>query len=83
MIIKIREKKDGEVDELRYARNTIREQDAWRAEYLNEARYWANMFVELHNGLKEYVEVMATEPDEFILLSKVYHDLKRILGDEE
>jgi hypothetical protein len=33
--------------------------------------------------LREYVNVMATEPESLIPLSKVYHDLKRILGDEE
>ena len=38
---------------------------------------------EIAHHLRQYVEVMATEPDEFILLSKVYHDLRRILGDEE
>ena len=37
---------------------------------------------ELEKHLREYVEVMSTEPDELIPLSKVYHDLRRILGDE-
>ena len=37
---------------------------------------------ELEIHLREYVDVMATEPDELIPLSKVYHDLRRILGDE-
>ena len=32
--------------------------------------------------LREYLDVMSTEPDELIPLSKVYHDLRRILGDE-
>jgi len=32
--------------------------------------------------IREYLNVMKDEPDEYILLSKVYHDLRRILGDE-
>lgn len=39
------------------------------------------MTVEDH--LREYLDVMATEPaDSLIPLRKVYHDLRRILGDE-
>ena len=34
------------------------------------------------NHLREYVKVMKDEPDEYILLSTVYHNLRRILGDE-
>lgn len=32
--------------------------------------------------IREYLSVMKDEPDEYILLSKVYHNLRRILGDE-
>lgn len=32
--------------------------------------------------IREYVKVMKDEPDEYILLSRIYHDLRRILGDE-
>ena len=32
--------------------------------------------------IREYLEVMKDEPDEYILLSRVYHDLMRILGEE-
>ena len=38
--------------------------------------------MELDHHLREYLKVMKDEPDEYILLSKVYHDLRRILGDE-
>lgn len=38
---------------------------------------------EVKRNLREYVEVMASEPDGIIPLSKIYHDLRRILGDEE
>ena len=34
------------------------------------------------NHIREYLKVMKDEPDEYILLSRVYHDLRRILGDE-
>ena len=37
---------------------------------------------EIIQHIKEYLSVMKDEPDEYILLSKVYHDLRRILGDE-
>ncbi len=37
---------------------------------------------ELKRNLREYLNVMKDEPDEYILLSKVYHDLRRIVGDE-
>ena len=32
--------------------------------------------------IREYVKVMADEPDEWIKLREVYHALKRMLGDE-
>ena len=32
--------------------------------------------------VREFLKVMKDEPDEYILLSKVYHDLRRMLGDE-
>jgi len=37
---------------------------------------------EIIKHITEYLNVMKDEPDEYILLSKVYHDLRRILGDE-
>ena len=37
---------------------------------------------EIVDHIREYLKVMKDEPDEYILLSKVYHDLRRILGDE-
>jgi len=37
---------------------------------------------DLEAHLREYLDVMSTEPESLIPLSKVYHDLKRILGDE-
>jgi hypothetical protein len=37
---------------------------------------------ELEQHLREYVEIMKDEPDEYILISEVYHHLRRILGDE-
>jgi len=37
---------------------------------------------EIIKHIREYVKVMKDEPDEYILLSKVYHDLCRMLGDE-
>ena len=37
---------------------------------------------EVVKHIGEYVKVMKDEPDEYILLSKVYHDLRRMLGDE-
>ena len=37
---------------------------------------------EIVNHIREYLKVMEDEPDEYILLSRVYHDLKRILGEE-
>jgi len=37
---------------------------------------------EVTQHLREYVSIMATEPESLIPLSKVYSDLRRILGDE-
>lgn len=37
---------------------------------------------EIIKHIREYVNLMKDEPDEYILLSKVYHDLRRMLGDE-
>ena len=37
---------------------------------------------ELRKHIREYLNVMKDEPDEYILLSKVYHDLRRMIGDE-
>jgi len=38
--------------------------------------------IELEQHLREYLKVMESEPDEYILLSTVYHHLRRMLGDE-
>ena len=39
---------------------------------------------ELQRHLREYLDVMATEPaEELIPVKNVYHDLRRMLGDEE
>jgi hypothetical protein len=39
---------------------------------------------ELEQHLREYLSVMADEPaEELIPVKNVYHDLKRMLGDEE
>ena len=38
---------------------------------------------ELEEHLREYVEIMSTEPDEYILLSEVHNHLRRILGDDD
>ena len=32
--------------------------------------------------IREYVKIMEDEPEEYILLSTVYHNLRRMLGDE-
>jgi len=37
---------------------------------------------EIINHIREYVDVMRDEPEELIKLSRVYHDLRRMLGDE-
>ena len=37
---------------------------------------------EIVKHIEEYLNIMKDEPDEYILLSKVYHDLRRIIGDE-
>jgi len=37
---------------------------------------------DLEHHLREYVEILADEPDGYIKLSQVYHHLRRILGDE-
>ena len=37
---------------------------------------------EIIKHIREYVAVMKDEPEEYILLSTVYHNLCRILGDE-
>jgi len=37
---------------------------------------------EIIKHIREYVEIMRTEPEEYILLSTVYHNLRRMLGDE-
>ncbi len=40
--------------------------------------------VEIVDHLREYVSVMADEPaNQLYLFSKLYHDLNRILGNEE
>jgi len=36
----------------------------------------------LEQRLREYLSVMEKEPDAYIKLSTIYHNLKRILGDE-
>ncbi len=33
-------------------------------------------------NIREYLEVMANEPDGYIRMSEVYHTIRRILGDE-
>ena len=33
--------------------------------------------------IREWVDIMKDEPEEWIKLSEVYHSLKRMLGDEE
>jgi len=45
--------------------------------------YQGGTMKELEQHLREYVHVMSTEPDALIPLSKIYHDLRRILGDEQ
>ena len=32
--------------------------------------------------IREWLKVMESEPEEYILLSTVYHNLRRMLGDE-
>lgn len=32
--------------------------------------------------IREYLEVMKNEPEGYILMSKVYHSIRRMLGDE-
>ncbi len=50
--------------------------------YLNlETKYVAHL-IEIKYHLRDYLEVMKDEPDEYILLSKMYQDLRRIIGDE-
>ena len=36
----------------------------------------------LERALREYLSVMESEPDAWVKISKIYHDLKRVLGDE-
>tara|TARA_B100000029_G_scaffold509210_1_gene597857 strand:+ start:1128 stop:1337 length:210 start_codon:yes stop_codon:yes gene_type:complete len=38
-------------------------------------------FLETH--LRAFIEVMADEPDQYIKMSTIYHNLKTILGDED
>ena len=38
---------------------------------------------ELEYHIREYLDVMKDEPDEWIKVSQIYHDLKRMLGDED
>ena len=39
---------------------------------------------ELEYHIREYLDVMKDEPaDELIKVSQIYHDLKRMLGDED
>lgn len=40
------------------------------------------IYYEQLKHIREYLKVMKDEPEEYILLSKVYHDLRRMLGDE-
>jgi len=37
---------------------------------------------ELERHLREYLDIMANEPDGYIKISEVYHHIRRILGDE-
>ena len=37
---------------------------------------------EIIKHIREYLKVMKDEPEGYIKLSKVYHDLRRMLGDE-
>jgi len=37
---------------------------------------------ELERHLREYLDIMANEPDGYIRISEVYHHIRRILGDE-
>jgi len=37
---------------------------------------------ELERHLREYVAILADEPDGYIKISVIYHHLRRILGDE-
>ncbi len=37
---------------------------------------------EIIKHIREYLKVMESEPEGYIRLSRVYHDLKRMLGDE-
>ena len=38
---------------------------------------------DLDYHIREYLDVMKDEPDEWIKVSQIYHDLKRMLGDED
>ena len=38
-------------------------------------------FLESH--IRSYLEVMADEPDQYVKMSTIYHNLKAILDDDE
>ena len=37
---------------------------------------------ELANILRDWLEVMADEPEGYIKISEVYHSIRRMIGDE-
>jgi hypothetical protein len=52
----------------------------WMKDITDNQKLCNHCFLESH--LRAFVEVMADEPDEFIKMSTIYHNLKMILGDE-
>ena len=46
-----------------------------------DSKFCTHCFLESH--LRAYLEVMADEPDEFIKMSTIYHNLKAILDGNE
>ena len=53
----------------------------WLKEMTDTNKLCKHCFIETH--LRAFIEVMADEPDQYIKMSTIYHNLKVILGDEE
>ena len=74
--------KDGKVDcgdDLWINKALDNQEDALRFE---EVPLTIRENIEIVEHIREYVDIMKDEPEEWIKLSTVYHHLKRILGDE-
>jgi hypothetical protein len=53
----------------------------WVKDMRSNNKLCSHCFLETH--LRAFLEVMADEPDQYIKMSVIYHNLKMILGDED